>query len=65
MISRHRKSRLAGALGVFVNRDGRKAQKHLDPNERRHDHDVERTMRRVSPADLSDLLAGGESCGTE
>ncbi|KVH71318.1 hypothetical protein WJ42_27230 [Burkholderia cepacia] len=58
MSIRNRTSRLAGALGVFVKRYGRKAQKHLDPNDRRYDHDVERAMRRMSPADLSDLLAG-------
>ncbi|VWB63861.1 hypothetical protein BLA14095_02869 [Burkholderia lata] len=60
MIPRNRKSRLAGALGVFVKRYGRKAQKRLDPNDRRYDHDVERTMRRLSPADLSDLLADAD-----
>lgn len=60
MIPRNRQSRQAGALGVFVKRYGRKAQKHLDPNDRRYDHDVERTMRRLSPADLSDLLADAD-----
>ncbi|KER74290.1 MULTISPECIES: hypothetical protein [Burkholderia] len=61
MSLRNRKSRLAGALGVFVKRDGRKAQKHHDPNDRRYDHDVERTMLRLSPADLSDLLADDDA----
>ncbi|MBN3746760.1 hypothetical protein G3N96_15135 [Burkholderia sp. Se-20373] len=42
MIPRNRPSRQAGALGVFVKRNGR---------------DVERTMRRVSAADLSDRMA--------
>ncbi|KVG64497.1 hypothetical protein [Burkholderia pseudomultivorans] len=53
-----RKSRLAGELGVFIQRYGRKAQKQFDPNDRRYDHDVERAMRRLSPADLSDLISG-------
>ncbi|HIH2746290.1 hypothetical protein L3V59_31755 [Burkholderia aenigmatica] len=61
MSIRNRKSRLAGALGVFVKHYGRRAQKHLDPNDRRYDHDVERTMRRLSPADLSDLLADDDA----
>ncbi|WP_423395270.1 hypothetical protein [Burkholderia sp. LMG 21824] len=65
MIARNRKSRLAGAFGVFVKRYGRKAQKHLDPNDRRHGHDVERTMRRLSPADLSDLLAGDDGSAAD
>ncbi|HDR9587733.1 TPA: hypothetical protein QDC22_005400 [Burkholderia stabilis] len=60
MSPRNRKSRLAGELGVFVKRYGRKAQKHLDPNDRRYDHDVERTMRRLSPADLSALLSADD-----
>ncbi|MEK2605408.1 hypothetical protein [Burkholderia arboris] len=59
----NRTSRLAGELCVFAKRYGRKAQKHLDPNDRRYDHDVERTMRRLSPADLSGLLAGDEAEG--
>ncbi|MEN2468933.1 MULTISPECIES: hypothetical protein [Burkholderia] len=58
MSIRNRQSRLAGELGVFVQRDGRRAQKHVDPNDRRYDHDVERTIARLSPAALSDLLAG-------
>lgn len=61
MSLRNRKSRLAGALGVFVKRYRRKAQKHHDPNDRRYDHDVERTMLRLSPADLSDLLADADA----
>ncbi|WP_175965577.1 hypothetical protein [Burkholderia sp. BCC0322] len=65
MIARNRRNRLAGALGVFVKRYGRNAQKHLDPNDRRHDHDVERTMRRLSPADLSDLLAGDDGSAAD
>ncbi|RQZ87744.1 hypothetical protein DF053_16015 [Burkholderia cepacia] len=65
MSIRNRTSRLAGALGVFVKRYGRKAQKHLDPNDRRYDHDVERAMRRMSPADLSDLLAGDDDTAND
>ncbi|VWC35225.1 hypothetical protein BLA23254_06594 [Burkholderia lata] len=50
----NRTSRRAGTLGVFVKRYGRNAQTPLEPNDRRDDHDVERTMRRLSPADRSD-----------
>ncbi|VWD55414.1 hypothetical protein BLA39750_06645 [Burkholderia lata] len=57
MSIRNRTSRLAGALGVFVKRYRRNAQKHHAPNDRRYDRDVERTMRRLSPAGRSDLLA--------
>ncbi|WP_269505072.1 hypothetical protein [Burkholderia sp. IMCC1007] len=45
-----RKSRLAGTLGVFVKQSGRKARKHLNANDRRYDHDVERAMRRLAAA---------------
>ncbi|EMD9440018.1 hypothetical protein VXE32_004045 [Burkholderia cepacia] len=65
MSIRNRTSRLAGALGVFVKRYGRKAQKHFDPNDRRYDRDVERAMRRMSPADLSDLLAGDDDTAND
>ncbi|WP_175890594.1 hypothetical protein [Burkholderia cepacia] len=65
MSIRNRTSRLAGALGVFVKRYARKAQKHLDPNDCRYDRDVERAMRRMSPADLSDLLAGDDDTAND
>ncbi|OXI95349.1 MULTISPECIES: hypothetical protein [Burkholderia] len=60
MIPRNRRSRLARALGAFVKHDGRDAQKPHGQNDRRDDRDVERTLRRVSPADLSDLLADAD-----
>lgn len=65
MSIRNRTSRLAGALGVFVKRYGRKAQKHLAPNDRRYDRDVERAMRRMSPGDLSALLAGDDDTAND
>ncbi|RQT63792.1 hypothetical protein DF043_08600 [Burkholderia cepacia] len=65
MSIRNRTSRLAGALGVFVKRYGRKAQKHLDPNDRCYDRDVERAMRRMSPGDLSALLAGDDDTAND
>ncbi|KAG8150128.1 hypothetical protein [Burkholderia catarinensis] len=65
MSVRNRKSRLAGEPGVFVKRYGRAAQKHSDPNDRRYDHDIERTMTRLPPADLSDLLADGDDSESE
>ncbi|KML45192.1 hypothetical protein VL15_36790 [Burkholderia cepacia] len=60
MSIRNRQSRLVGELGIFVKRYGRRAQKHVDPNDRRYDHDVERTIARLSPAALSDLLVGDD-----
>ena len=65
MIPRNRRNRLAGPLGMFVKRHGRNAQMHLAPNDRRHDHDVEWTMRRLSPADLSDPLAGDDGSASD
>ncbi|WP_175884618.1 hypothetical protein [Burkholderia sp. BCC0044] len=61
----NRPSRLAGELGLFVKQYGRNAQKHLDPNDRRYDRDTERVMRRLSPADLSDLLADDDETEDE
>ncbi|MCA7883766.1 hypothetical protein LGM58_11245 [Burkholderia contaminans] len=50
-----------------MKRYGRNARKPLDPNDRRYDHDVERTMRCLSQADLSDPLADddGHADGAE
>ncbi|NTZ85227.1 hypothetical protein FCJ61_20010 [Burkholderia metallica] len=65
MSIRNRTSRLAGELGLFVKQSDRNAQKHLNPNDRRYDHDTERMMRRLSPADLSDLLADDDATEDE
>ncbi|WP_322043727.1 hypothetical protein [Paraburkholderia sp. J67] len=59
-----KRARLAGALGCFVQQYARKARAGgLDPNDRRYDHKIEKTMRRLRPEELSGLLSGDETVG--
>jgi hypothetical protein len=43
-------------LAVFVRQYGRKAQKGVEPNDRRYDKDVEREVKRMDPITLDRLL---------
>ncbi|WGS51295.1 hypothetical protein LFL96_07270 [Paraburkholderia sp. D15] len=56
MITKRKKSRLAGDIGLFVQQYSRKAQKGIEPNDRQYDHKIEQKLKRLSPLDLSDLL---------
>jgi hypothetical protein len=44
----------------FVNRYGWKAQKGIEPNDRRYDRKVERTVKRMKPEQLDKLLRDDE-----
>jgi len=45
---------------VFIRQYGRKAQKNVEPNDRRYDRDVERQVRRMDPIALDRLLHDDE-----
>lgn len=47
-------------LHVFARQYGRKAQKRSEPNDRRHDREVESAIRRMNPATLDRLLRDDE-----
>ena len=51
---------LSSDLGHFLRLYQRKAQKGVEPNDRRYDHEVERIFRRLKPEDLDVLLNGEE-----
>jgi hypothetical protein len=57
MLPKRKRFRLAGEIGLFVQQYGRKAQKGVEPNDRKYDHKIEQKMKRLSPSDLSDLLS--------
>lgn len=59
MSTKRAKSRLAGELGRFMQQYARKAQAS-DPNDRQYDRKLEKKMKRLSPAELSDLISGDE-----
>jgi hypothetical protein len=55
-----RAARAAAALALYVKQVGRKAQKGVEPNDRRHDREVERAARRMSPLRFDALLRAGD-----
>lgn len=56
MITKRKKSRLAGELGRFMQQYARKAQA-WEPNDRQYDRKLEKKMKRLPPSELSDLLS--------
>ena len=51
-----RKDREAATLGRFVQQYERKAQKGVEPNDRRYDRKVEKAVKRMKPEKLDALL---------
>ncbi|WP_322033150.1 hypothetical protein [Paraburkholderia sp. J76] len=59
MSTNRKQIRLAGELGCFVQkRYARKARNIYKPNDRRHVRRTEKTLRKLRPEELSDLLSG-------
>lgn len=56
----HKPHLLAEALERFVRQYARKAQRGIEPNDRRYSRKAEKVMRRLRPEDLSEILAEGE-----
>jgi hypothetical protein len=55
-----RRARKAAALQLLVKQVGRKAQKGVQSNDRRHSREVELAMTRLAPEELDRLLRDGE-----
>jgi hypothetical protein len=51
-----RKEREAAAVRRFVKQYGRKAQKGIEPNDRRYDRKIEKVVKRMKPEALDALL---------
>jgi hypothetical protein len=51
---------LAGDLGVFVRRYGRKAQKGKEPNDRRYSEETEQKLQHIKPEIMDALLRDDE-----
>ena len=58
MTINRRKQMLAEELGSFVQKYGRKAQKGVEPNDRRYSAEIEERVKRLPPEELSELLSG-------
>jgi hypothetical protein len=50
-------------IGNFLKHYQRKAQRGVEPNDRRYDRDFEATLKRMKPEELSQLI--NEDGGTE
>lgn len=58
MTINRRKQLLADKLGGFVRQYGRKAQKGVEPNDRRYSGELEEFVKHLPPEELSELLNG-------
>jgi len=50
----------AANLQRFVQEYGRKAQKGIEPNDRRYEREIEKVVTRMKPDELDKLLRDGE-----
>jgi len=55
-----KRGKLAEEVQLFVKQYGRKAQKGLEPNDRRYDGKIETRVKQMHPEDLDRLLRDGE-----
>jgi hypothetical protein len=55
-----RQALTVGAVRRFVEQYGRKAQKGIEPNDRTYDRKVEKTVKRMKPERLDELLRDHE-----
>lgn len=58
MTSPRRKQLLAEKLGSFVQEYARKAQKGVEPNDRKYSSEVEALVKHLASEELSELLSG-------
>lgn len=57
-LSKNARKQLARDVGHFLRLYQRKAQKGVEPNDRRYDHKIERILQRLKPEELDFLLNG-------
>jgi len=55
-----RRARKAAAWQLFVKQIGRKAQRGVEPNDRKHSVGMDRSLRRMRPEDFDRLARDGE-----
>lgn len=55
---REKKQRLAAATARYLSQIGRQAQKGVEPNDRRFDHELDEKLNRMRPEDVDALFRG-------
>ena len=58
-----RKRRLEADIGAFIQQYARKHYPNSDPNDRTYDRRIERIVKRMSPAQLDELMRGVDEHG--
>ncbi|MGZ6042872.1 MAG: hypothetical protein ACXWKW_11830 [Asticcacaulis sp.] len=58
---RDKKTLKAEQIRLFVQQYARKAQKGVEPNDRRYDRELEKDIKRMRPDELDELLRLGET----
>jgi hypothetical protein len=55
-----KKRRLASATALYLRQIGRKAQKRVEPNDRRFDRELDEKLKRMRPEDIDALFRDGD-----
>jgi hypothetical protein len=55
-----KRARKAATVSVFVQRYGRKAQRGVEPNDRRYSRDLEKALKQLKPEELDSLIRDDE-----
>ncbi|KQR36747.1 hypothetical protein ASF91_01170 [Rhizobium sp. Leaf155] len=53
-----KRDRIAAQIDLYLQQVARPAQKRQEPNDRRYDREIERSLRTIKPQDLDALLNG-------
>lgn len=60
MAGKNQKVWLQRNIGAFLRQYTRKAQRGVEPNDRRYSRDMERELKQLSPEELNDVLYGDD-----
>jgi hypothetical protein len=55
-----RRALKSATVTQFTRKYGRKAQRGIEPNDRKHDRDVEKVVKRMAPEELDRLVRDDE-----
>ena len=55
-----KRSMKSSEVATFVRRYGRTSRRDGDPNDRKHDHDLEQRLKQMDPVDLDRLMRDDE-----
>ena len=55
-----RGKKLRQEIRVFVQQYGRKANRNIDPNDRRYDRKIEALIKRMKPEELDEIMRGDD-----